>query len=96
MRGVVILAGGEGSRCGANGAKGMIPLLGKSLFERICEKIRDRAPIAILTSPQNNKAIVQFFQKNNFYYFLKMASSTGTFNSNLSTCISEKTSPFTF
>lgn len=67
MRGVVILAGGEGSRCGANGAKGMIPLLGKSLFERICEKIRDRAPIAILTSPQNNKAIVQFFQKNNFF-----------------------------
>lgn len=67
MRGVIILAGGEGSRCGAKGAKGMIPLLGKSLFERICEKVRGRAPLAILTSSKNRQAIFQFFQENHFF-----------------------------
>ena len=64
-RGVIILAGGEGSRCGAQGAKGMIPLLGKSLFQRICEKIGPHVPVAVMTSPHNHDRIVQFFKDHN-------------------------------
>ena len=67
MRGVIVLAGGEGSRCGAKGAKGMIPLLGKSLFERICEKIQPQTPVAILTSARNHQAITRFFQDHHFF-----------------------------
>jgi UDP-N-acetylglucosamine/UDP-N-acetylgalactosamine diphosphorylase len=66
-RGVIILAGGDGSRCGARGVKGMIPLLGKTLFQRICEKIGSEASIAILTSPRNHDAIVRFFQDHSFF-----------------------------
>ena len=61
---VVILAGGAGSRLGSSLPKGCFPLLGKSLFERLCEKILPDVPVAILTSPLNHAQTVAFFQKH--------------------------------
>jgi UDP-N-acetylglucosamine/UDP-N-acetylgalactosamine diphosphorylase len=66
--GILILAGGQGSRLGISGPKGCFPLLGKSLFERHCEKIRMKnAPLAILTSSLNHQETVTFFEKNHLF-----------------------------
>jgi len=63
--GVLILAGGQGSRLGISGPKGCFPLLGKSLFERHAEKIRAKqAPLAIMTSSLNYRETVAFFESN--------------------------------
>ena len=64
--GVILLAGGEGSRLG-KGLKGLFPILGKSLFQIICEKVPSGVPIAIMTSPLNHAATVSFFGKNAFF-----------------------------
>lgn len=66
--GVIILAGGQGSRLGTNEPKGCFPILGKSLFERHIEKIRSKSgPVAVMTSFVNHHETVEFFQKNNFF-----------------------------
>ncbi|MBX9743941.1 MAG: UTP--glucose-1-phosphate uridylyltransferase [Chlamydiales bacterium] len=59
--GCVILAGGQGTRLGFSGPKGLFSILGKTLFERIVEKIPDHVPIAVMTSPENHKETVQYF-----------------------------------
>ncbi|MDE3055624.1 MAG: UTP--glucose-1-phosphate uridylyltransferase [Verrucomicrobiota bacterium] len=64
--GVIILAGGEGSRLG-QGPKGFIPVLGKSLFQHLCDQVPVDVPIAIMTSPLNHEETVAFFEKNDFF-----------------------------
>lgn len=63
--GCILLAGGQGSRLGIQGPKGTFPLLGKSLFQWICEKIpNETIPIAVMTSPENHNETVQFFKEH--------------------------------
>jgi UDP-N-acetylglucosamine/UDP-N-acetylgalactosamine diphosphorylase len=69
----LFLAGGLGSRLGFDGPKGCYPLLGKSLFERHCEKIQDNAPVAILTSLLNHKETFSFFEKRSFFGLQKLS-----------------------
>ena len=61
--GVILLAGGQGTRLGVKGPKGTFSILGKSLFERILEKIPTDVPIAVMTSPLNHEETVLFFEK---------------------------------
>lgn len=61
--GVVILAAGQGTRLGAKAAKGLFPVLGKTLFEWILEKIPKTVPIAIMLSSENETQIREFFQR---------------------------------
>lgn len=66
--GALILAGGQGSRLGFSGPKGMFQLGKKSLFQWICEKApKDNFPIAIMTSPLNHLQTVDFFKKHNHF-----------------------------
>lgn len=65
--GVVILAGGQGSRLGYHLPKGCFPVLGKSLFERLIEKIPEESPIAIMTSYENHEKTLEFFQEHAFF-----------------------------
>jgi ADP-heptose:LPS heptosyltransferase len=73
--GCILLAGGQGSRLGFAGPKGTFPILGKSLFQWICEKAPEKDfPIAVMTSPLNHEETVAFFQeRGNFgrevYFF---------------------------
>ncbi len=69
----LFLAGGQGSRLGFEGPKGCYPLLGKSLFERHCEKIRSNAPVAILTSLLNHQETLSFFEKESFFGLQKLS-----------------------
>ncbi|MBI5272563.1 MAG: UTP--glucose-1-phosphate uridylyltransferase [Chlamydiia bacterium] len=65
--GVILLAGGQGSRLGFAGPKGLFPIQGKSLFQWICDKVDPHIPIAVMTAPCNHEATVSFFQKNGFF-----------------------------
>ncbi len=65
--GCVILAGGQGTRLGSLLPKGMFSILGKTLFERIVEKIPNETPIAIMTSSANHEDTVQYFEKHQFF-----------------------------
>lgn len=62
----VVCAGGMGTRLGILGPKGTAKVLGeKTLFELLCEKVPNGAPIAIMTSPQNDRATREFFLSHN-------------------------------
>jgi UDP-N-acetylglucosamine/UDP-N-acetylgalactosamine diphosphorylase len=64
--GCILLAGGQGSRLGVQGPKGMFSIGGKSLFQWICERApTQNFPIAVMTSPLNHEETVDFFKKNN-------------------------------
>lgn len=63
----VILAGGQGSRLGFEGPKGLFPVLNKSLFEYLCEKTAVEMPIAVMTSPLNEAETIDFFRKKEFF-----------------------------
>lgn len=66
--GCIILAGGQGSRLGALGPKGVFPIHGKALFQWICEKIpRKDLPVAVMTSPLNHQETVAYFERHNFF-----------------------------
>jgi len=65
--GAILLAGGQGSRLGVSCPKGVFPVLGKSLFQWICEKVPEDFPLAIMTSPLNHKETVEFFQTHQFF-----------------------------
>ncbi len=66
--GCILLAGGQGSRLGIQGPKGTFSVLGKSLFEWICEKApKENFPIAVMTSPLNHAETVSFFEKNSSF-----------------------------
>ena len=72
----LIIAGGDGSRLQFSGPKGAFPLTfdGKTLFEILCQKIVQRSllaknelVVAVMTSPKNHNATVEFFHKNKFF-----------------------------
>jgi len=75
--GCLVLAGGQGSRFGFNGPKGCIevsPIASKSLFQLICEKVKGASHLAgrdlhlaIMTSPLNHDATVDYFEENAFF-----------------------------
>lgn len=79
---VGIMAGGQGTRLGHNGPKGTFELelngKTKSLFEIIVDKLRNAYEkynvylnCYIMTSPENNKETVAFFEKNNYFNYPK-------------------------
>ena len=79
--GAILLAGGQGTRLGFQGPKGVFSVGGKSLFEWICEKApRENFPIAVMTSPLNHEETVSFFKKNHNFgrelYFFKQPLGT--------------------
>ncbi len=64
----IVLAGGQGSRLGVSGPKGIFPIAGKALFEWICEKVPNKdLPLAIMTSPLNHQETVAFFERHSFF-----------------------------
>ena len=75
--GCLIVAGGRGSRLRFFGPKGAFPISvikRKSLFQMLAEKIvatglqqRCVLPVAIMTSPENHNATLQFFADNNYF-----------------------------
>lgn len=71
--GCLILAGGQGTRLGFAGPKGMYPISPvhkKTLFQIFAEKTAAAGrnlPIAIMTSPLNHNETVQFFTSHNFF-----------------------------
>ena len=62
--GCILLAGGQGTRLGFEGPKGLFPLEGKTLFERLLGKVerKDRF-IAVMTSPLNREETVAYFER---------------------------------
>ncbi|MGB4267572.1 MAG: UTP--glucose-1-phosphate uridylyltransferase [Spirochaetota bacterium] len=72
-----VVAGGQGSRLGFDGPKGIFPIgpvSGKSLFQIHAEKIKAFEnkydvciPWCIMTSDANHSATVEYFEKNNFF-----------------------------
>lgn len=60
----ILLAGGQGTRLGYSGPKGLFPIGGKTLFEWICAKVPKGMPLAIMTSPLNHDETVDYFIKN--------------------------------
>jgi len=80
---VVTMAGGQGTRLGHNGPKGTFMLKlnpDKSLFEIFCDKLKSIKekynviiPWYLMTSKENNKATIEFFEKNNYFNYPKEA-----------------------
>ena len=78
---VLTMAGGQGTRLGHNGPKGTYDLglsSHKSIFEILCDTLKDaqkRYGIYvnwyIMTSKENNKATVDFFEANNYFGYPK-------------------------
>lgn len=76
---VATMAGGQGTRLGHKGPKGTYELInGKSLFELLCdtlkranEKYNVVLPWYIMTSKENNKDTVDFFEANNYFEYPK-------------------------
>ncbi|MCX8022675.1 MAG: UTP--glucose-1-phosphate uridylyltransferase [Syntrophorhabdaceae bacterium] len=74
---VLIVAGGQGSRLGFDYPKGMFPISPvkeKPLFQLFAEQIRAmeikyqrRIPLLIMTSEENHKTTVEFFESVDFY-----------------------------
>ena len=69
--GCLILAGGQGSRMGCQGPKGCLNLSvkdKKTLFQILFEKIQvPTASIAVMTSPLNHQATVNYLEENRFF-----------------------------
>lgn len=74
--GVVILAGGNGSRLGFNGPKGCMELniFGKfiSFFEIYISQLKKyNIPVYIMTSTLNNEVITKYFEEKNYFNYKK-------------------------
>ena len=73
--GCLLLAGGQGSRMGCTGPKGMtVVVKNKTLFHLFAEKaiaaekkIGRSLPVAIMTSPLNDRATRAFFEENQYF-----------------------------
>lgn len=73
--GCLVLAGGQGSRLGYNGPKGLFPVSivkQKTLFQLLAEKVLAAGQqagrplfLAIMTSPENDTETRNYFEKNN-------------------------------
>ena len=81
---VVTMAGGQGTRLGHKGPKGTYILNvkpnPKSLFEILCDNLKKAKekygvyiPWYIMTSRENNKQTVEFFENNNYFNYPKNA-----------------------
>ena len=79
---VVTVAGGQGTRLGHNGPKGTYKINTikgeKSLFEILCETMKEAGkkfgtliPWYIMTSDENNKQTVEFFEANDYFGYDK-------------------------
>ncbi len=74
---ILIVAGGQGARLGFDGPKGAYPITPvrkKPLFQLFAETVlalsrryRSEIPLLIMTSPENDLAVKNFFQKNGFF-----------------------------
>lgn len=71
--GILLVAGGVGSRLGAQGPKGCFELGGRSLFEIILSKVEKQVPVAIMVSPQNEKQTRAFFEKKQNFGLKQLA-----------------------
>ena len=77
----VTMAGGQGTRLGHNGPKGTYDIglnSHKSLFELLCDRLKEEGkkygvtiPWFIMTSKENNKATVEFFEKHKYFGYEK-------------------------
>lgn len=77
----VTMAGGQGTRLGHKGPKGTYDIgldSHKSLFELLCDSLKEAGkkydvviPWFIMTSRENNKATVEFFEKNKYFGYQK-------------------------
>lgn len=75
--GVIVVAGGQGSRLGHDGPKGTLDIglpSRKSLFQLQAERLINLSrrakkciPWYIMTSPENHNATINFFQKHHFF-----------------------------
>lgn len=73
----VTMAGGQGTRLGHNGPKGTFDIgldSHKSLFELLSDNLKEEGkkydvtiPWFIMTSRENNKATIEFFEKHKFF-----------------------------
>lgn len=76
---VATMAGGQGTRLGHKGPKGTYELInGKSLFVLLCDTLKKAnekynvvLPWYIMTSKENNKDTVDFFEANNYFEYPK-------------------------
>ena len=77
----VTMAGGQGTRLGHNGPKGTYDIClesHKSLFVLLCDSLKEEGkkydvtiPWFIMTSRENNKATLEFFEKNKYFGYQK-------------------------
>ena len=77
----VTMAGGQGTRLGHNGPKGTFDIgldSHKSLFELLADSLKEEGkkydvdiPWFIMTSRENNKTTVEFFEKHKFFGYQK-------------------------
>lgn len=75
--GCLVVAGGQGTRLGFDGPKGLYPVTlakRKSLFQLLAEKVAAAShhagrplPLALMTSPQNHEATLAYFEKHHFF-----------------------------
>ena len=77
----VTMAGGQGTRLGHDGPKGTYDIgldSHKSLFELLCDSLKEEGrkygvtiPWFIMTSRENNKATIEFFEKHKYFGYQK-------------------------
>ena len=73
----ITMAGGQGTRLGHDGPKGTFDIgldSHKSLFELLCDSLKEEGkkygvtiPWFIMTSRENNKATIEFFEKHKYF-----------------------------
>lgn len=75
--GAILIAGGQGTRLGHAGPKGtfpITPIFHKSLFQIFCEKVKKASekagrdlPLAVMTSPLNDKLTRNFLDQHDYF-----------------------------
>ncbi|MBN2479965.1 MAG: UTP--glucose-1-phosphate uridylyltransferase [Parachlamydiales bacterium] len=72
--GCIILAGGQGTRLGFDGPKGLFEINGQTLFSHLFSKILKKQKkygknfyVSIMTSHLNHEKIIKHFEKENFF-----------------------------
>lgn len=75
--GCLIVAGGQGTRLGFTGPKGLFPIGTTTLYKVLAErtlyasrKAHQYLPIALMTSPDNHEETTSYFHKNDYFGLL--------------------------